>query len=232
MSHESRKFPLGLENFGQNVCFFNSVIQVLYSVKSFREFVYQFETNIGNSGKLAIKDLFSSITSSALPIIPSFDLGPSYNEYNHSRFQQFDAHECVTYILNQIFASQQNSSSGESIFKTTSIQSILCQSCSTASEMNVFDQIFSIEFTDRFNHNSIENEISRLVSDPHGELLESLYNCENCLTQTRATKCKQLLTYLTISLYHWFYFAMIVLQTLRENLSLTYTLKILLKMYC
>ena len=34
-----RNIPLGLKNIGQNVCFFNSVIQVLFCADSFREHI-------------------------------------------------------------------------------------------------------------------------------------------------------------------------------------------------
>ena len=55
--------PLGLINRpGQNVCFFNSIMQVLFSIESFREYVYHLNTN--DPAVVCIKNLFTEIESS------------------------------------------------------------------------------------------------------------------------------------------------------------------------
>ena len=97
MPVHSRLIPLGLKNLGQNVCFFNSLIQALYSLKSFREFV--FESSNSNSGMVTLSELFTSMTTSKAPIetyhqIPSFEI----TGYEHHRFQQFDAQEGLIYM--------------------------------------------------------------------------------------------------------------------------------------
>ena len=187
---------MGLKNLGQNVCFFNSVIQTLYSLESFREYGHKHDERHSNSAMLTIKALFANMTSYGTSIetyslIRSFEL-PGYDP---SRFQQYDAQECLIHLLNQIYALVPNSSvPEESLFKISSVESILCQTCYNASEKTVSDTICHIEFPNRFNQNSIESEISRLVNDPHGELLEDLYDCLICPARTNATKSKTIIS--------------------------------------
>ncbi len=75
----------GLKNIGQNVCFFNSVIQSLYTIESFCEHVRLLDADTGDPSRLAIKELFSAIEGSESTIetykfIKSIDL-PGY-EYS------------------------------------------------------------------------------------------------------------------------------------------------------
>ena len=58
--------PLGLINEGVNVCFFNSVVQVLYSLPLFRNYIRQISPS--NSIKRGIKDLFRDIENSNEPV--------------------------------------------------------------------------------------------------------------------------------------------------------------------
>ena len=60
--------PLGLLNLGENVCFFNSVIQVLYSITTFREYVLQLTLLRDNPPVSTIKNLFKKIGSSNDPV--------------------------------------------------------------------------------------------------------------------------------------------------------------------
>ena len=54
--------PLGLLNHGENVCFFNSVLQVLYSLPMFRQFVHELPTTTPEVS--AIRSLFEEISNS------------------------------------------------------------------------------------------------------------------------------------------------------------------------
>ena len=83
------KVPVGFKNLGQNVCFFNSVIQVLYSVDLFREHILS--VNTLDPVVLMIKELFRVIELSNTPIetyqyIQSLELP----NYDHTLKQQFD----------------------------------------------------------------------------------------------------------------------------------------------
>eukprot|EP00111_Clytia_hemisphaerica_P012085 TCONS_00035512-protein len=125
--------PLGLKNLGQNVCFVNSVIQSLYTIDTFREFVKTLDTN--DSSILAIKDLFSTIESSESPIetyefIKSIEL-PGYD---YAQREQFDAQECVNSILNHVYQVHFNEIPAESSFRVSFLESVLCQRCNNPSE--------------------------------------------------------------------------------------------------
>ena len=52
--------PLGLVNYGENVCFFNSVIQVLYSLSVFRDYINKLRPPVKGVA-MKIKNLFSEI---------------------------------------------------------------------------------------------------------------------------------------------------------------------------
>ena len=56
--------PLGLLNNGENVCFFNSVIQSLYSITAFRDYILQLLLFRDNPPAVSIKNLFREIASS------------------------------------------------------------------------------------------------------------------------------------------------------------------------
>ena len=98
--NETEKRPnliVGLKNSGQNVCFFNSVIQLLYSVKGFRELVCQIENC--SSPVLHLKQLFTAMKYSDTPLetypfVASIEL-PNYDP---TQRQQFDAQECFEYF--------------------------------------------------------------------------------------------------------------------------------------
>ena len=55
--------PLGLVNYGENVCFLNSVIQVLYSLSVFRDYINKLRPHVEEVA-MKIKILFSEIESS------------------------------------------------------------------------------------------------------------------------------------------------------------------------
>ena len=53
------KIPLGLMNYGENVCFFNSVIQVLYSLPIFRDYINHLRPPVTGVA-MKIRNLFST----------------------------------------------------------------------------------------------------------------------------------------------------------------------------
>ena len=58
--------PLGLVNYGENVCFFNSVIQVLYSLSVFRDYINKLRPPVKGVA-MKIKKVFSEIETSSEP---------------------------------------------------------------------------------------------------------------------------------------------------------------------
>ena len=181
------------------------MIQVLFSLKSFREHIHQLNTI--DPIVLTIKNLFNQIECSNTSIetylyVQSLEL-PHYQPG-----VQFDAHECLLHILNLIYPPRpDNSVPDESVFQISSLESILCQTCNNASENTLLDTICPISFPDPYRMNSIQIEIERLTNDPHGELVQS-YPCVNCPTRTNATKARTVLNIsdfiiFQLKLYHY-----------------------------
>ena len=59
--------PLGLLNYGENVCFFNSVIPVLYSLPVFRDYITDSRQDVKGVA-MKMKKLFSEIGNSREPV--------------------------------------------------------------------------------------------------------------------------------------------------------------------
>ena len=191
-SQSHRCFPIGLENLGQNICFFNSVLQALFSVDSFREYVLKIEPK--SQQQLFMKQLFSMMEQAKTPI-ETYPLIPSMNllHYDHKRKEQFDAQECLLHIVNAVFPTNDaDDVTEENVFHLSFLQSVFCQNCKKTSERIIPSSLCHIEFPDCFAQNSIANEISKLVDDPHGRPLDNLYNCDTCPFRTHAKESKTL----------------------------------------
>ena len=63
--------PLSLVNYGESVCFFNSVIRVLYSLSVFRDYINKLWPPV-NRVAMKIKNLFSEIETSSEPVRTSY----------------------------------------------------------------------------------------------------------------------------------------------------------------
>ena len=92
--------PLGLVNYWENVCFFNSVIQVLYSLSVFKDYITNLRPPIKGVA-MKIKNLFSEIETSSEPVRTS-----NYMRYlglqHYEPGMQYDAHECLLQLLAKI----------------------------------------------------------------------------------------------------------------------------------
>ena len=179
--------PLGLKNRGQNVCFFNSVIQSLCTINSFREFVKALDTN--KASTLAIKNLFSRIESSESPIETyEFIKSIILPGYDYTQREQFDAQECINHILNHVYQVDVNEIPEESSFRLSFLESLLCHNCHNPSEHTEYYNMCRIQFPNPYNpENSVKSFIEKLTSDPYGELIRD-YLCSNCQTRTNARK--------------------------------------------
>ena len=97
---ESANFPIGFENQGANVCFFSSVMEILFSLSSSQNYVQQ--SSYDNQKGVLIKGLLQDIKLSKTSVITSKyvqNLGPS----NHVVSSEHDAHECLIRILVKSF---------------------------------------------------------------------------------------------------------------------------------
>ena len=97
-----RNIPLGLLNIGENVCFFNSVIQALYSITAFRDYVLKLLLFRDNPPAVSIKNLFREIASANNPIRTSEYL-KHLELLDYTSGTQYDAHECLLQLLNKIY---------------------------------------------------------------------------------------------------------------------------------
>ena len=96
--------PIGLVNIA-NDCFFNSVVQTLFALPSFRNHVRNFETHIPEeeSAVHSIKELFRYIEAKSTNLLQTHNHLMSLGLPNHIEHQQSDAEECMTFIINLFY---------------------------------------------------------------------------------------------------------------------------------
>ena len=88
-----------------NDCFFNSVVQSLFVLPAFREHVRNFDTQIVNEASAVhlIKQLFRAMESNSNNALQTHDCLMSLNLPGHVEHVQFDAEECMTYMINLFY---------------------------------------------------------------------------------------------------------------------------------
>ena len=92
--------PLGLMNNGENVFFFNSVMQVLYSLPLFRDYINQLQPAEGVA--MQIKNVFRETETSKEPVRTSHYVR-YLNLLGYEPVVQYDAHECLLQLLTNIY---------------------------------------------------------------------------------------------------------------------------------
>ena len=106
------KIVVGLKNnSGDNVCFGNAVIQLLYSLPRFH--LELTDTSLLSICVLKLKELFTEINRAGGDVRPT----PYFHAMDIPRYiprQQYDSHEFLTYILDQVY---QDINNGSCIFK-------------------------------------------------------------------------------------------------------------------
>ena len=87
--------PIGLLN-SNNVCFFNSIVQALNSLSSFRNHFINIE------GENIFKSIFFKMQSRKLPFsLKEYLVGLQLTDFNLG--QQYDAHECLIQMLDKLY---------------------------------------------------------------------------------------------------------------------------------
>ena len=99
----TEQVPVTLRNSGENICFLNSVVQVLYSLLPFRAHI--FNTSLNNNVVTTIRQLFREIEICPQYAIPTYEYAASLNipNYNHYRREQIDVREVVQYLAENCF---------------------------------------------------------------------------------------------------------------------------------
>ena len=172
---------IGLKNLEQNVCFFNSVIQLLYSIPKLRAEIF-------NRNDLPlIKNLFREIRSAKNPV-ETFPYVIGLGMNNYQPYSQFDAQECLSFILNCIYPlTESNRVPDNHLFKISYYQKNQCELCGTSSNNSVEDTIFPICFMDTSPRTSVKDNLRKLTDDSIGESLHD-FTCQYCNKKNCAKK--------------------------------------------
>ena len=163
--------PLGLLNLGENVCFFNSVIQVLYSITAFRDYILSLLLFTDNPPVVSIKNLFREIGSSNNPVRTSEYL-KHLELLDYKSGTQYDAHECLLQLLDRIYPII----SDDCIFKLVKHEWTFCNACQIDTHVNVASFDFSVPINDTTYPLTINNIVHELMN-PHGVPLKD-YRCD------------------------------------------------------
>ena len=181
--------PLGLLNRGENVCFFNCVVQVLYAIPAFRDFLQGL--TLGYEAVIAIKEMFEEISTSNEPVRTSKyvqDLG--LTEYRFH--EQYDAHECITQFLNNIYPTITD----DCMFKVQKLESIVCRDgkllneegeeipCRHKKDTVIPGIDLKLEVEDMRNIQTVSGLINKVQST---DILKH-YKCDSCDTRGTSTK--------------------------------------------
>ncbi|XP_066536603.1 inactive ubiquitin carboxyl-terminal hydrolase 53 [Hoplias malabaricus] len=190
---------------GQNSCFLNSAIQVLWQLDIFRRSLRQLPTHycLGDSCIFcALKGIFSQFQHSRERALPSDNLRNALAETfkDEQRFQlgfMDDAAECFENILLRIHLhivpdAESDSCTSKSCithqkFAMTLYEQSVCRSCGASSDPLPFTELVHYVSTTALCQQFLERKDERLRSDMFGELLQAastigdLRNCpSNC----------------------------------------------------
>ena len=168
-----RDAPLGLSNIGENVCFFNSVIQILYSIPAFQEFIRKLPPV--NEVVSTIRDLFAEISTSNVPVRTSRYL-QNIGLTNYVFGMQYDAHECFLQLLNKIYPVINDNC----MFKVVMLEVTVCENTACNHTLNKTDTgvDLSLNIKDSEDVQTINGNLDDL-QNPHVMLLSD-YRCDRC----------------------------------------------------
>ena len=168
----------------RNDCFFNSVIQTLFSLKSFRYHVNNFNPQIPEEIEpvQSIKRLFRDIEDRKNNPLQTHDYLTSLKLIGYEQNIQFDAQECLTYIVNLFYPEinhpnnpQHNDVPENCEFLLEGEESVLCYNCDKYSNRKFTNSLCQIEFPELDIQNSIQMKIDEMTNNPHGEQMDELY---------------------------------------------------------
>ena len=173
----SRNFPVKLENNGVNICFFNSNLQILYSIFEFHAFIEECSLLNPNNNiedtryntVCLLQTIFRAMRDANEPV-QTFAFIRQLNLPGYNFGLQYDAEECLTNILDKCFPNVT-----DSIFCIKVNESILCEEapipntpggCGAKQDKFETHQIFKLNVQEFTYQQSVQ------------EMLNSTYNFE------------------------------------------------------
>ena len=130
--------PVPLENNKENICFFNSVLQVLYSTLPFRAHVLN--THMNNNVIMKIKEIFEMMETQNLQSINTYSKIANFDipEYDYRRRQQIGVCEMLSFLFENCFekvikvderTQMPYEASSFGMFELQNTTNIVCSSC-------------------------------------------------------------------------------------------------------
>ena len=171
--------PLVLMNNGENVCFFNHVMQVLYLLPLSGDCINQLKSAEGVA--MQIKNLFREIETSKESVRTS-QYVRYLNLLGYESGMQYDAHECLLQLLLNIYLNI----SDDCMFKIEKLKLTLCNKCGHTANTNDVCIDTSLHLEDSSNVETISGMLHQLI-EPRGEYLEN-YRCDGCQRWNTSTK--------------------------------------------
>ena len=163
-SDKRSKYPIRPHKLWGSVCFFNSVIRVLYPL--FRDFI----TKLGPPVKgvaMKIKKLLRGVKISRESVRTS-----NYMKYlglqHYEPGMQCDAHECLLELLAKIYPNVDD----DCMFKINKLESALCNDWGDTTNNDSAFIDWSLHLQDSSNVQTISGVLHQLM-DPRGEYLEN-----------------------------------------------------------
>ena len=183
--------PIGLINVSTD-CFFNSVIQALFSLRSFRNHVQNFNGHVhyDNNTEInavnCIQQLFRDMENETMNPLSSheylMELGlPDYVEH-----RQCDAQECMSYIIDLFYPRiddktnpKHNFVPDNSEFLIEGEEFVLCSNCNKQFIKKFGESLSQIEFLEPDVQHSVQLKVDDLTNR-FGDKMDELYKCEHC----------------------------------------------------
>ena len=194
----NRNFPVRLRNEGVNVCFFNSIIQALYSLPLFHTYLEQ--TSIDDNILNKLKDLFQTMRNTNEIVQTSTYIRALENDFTGYTFGiQYDAEECLRKILEICYPYCHESTadpdydSNKFIFRVKFNETLECEQrlggCGTVQDKYEHHQILKLKIEETLDFQSVEH----ILTYYNGDNMPEDYRCQlgpsgGCNTINSCTK--------------------------------------------
>ena len=194
----NRNFPVRLRNEGVNVCFFNSIIQALYSLPLFHTYLEQ--TSIDDNILNKLKDLFQTMRNTNEIVQTSTYIRALENDFTGYTFGiQYDAEECLRKILEICYPYCHESTadpdydSNKFIFRVKFNETLECEQrlggCGTVQDKYEHHQILKLKIEETSDFQSVEH----ILTHYNGDNMPEDYRCQlgpsgGCNTINSCTK--------------------------------------------